>query len=148
MASVAREGGHGCVLILRNRSGRMYAVKELLDNPKSGKRAGHFSLPFETQLPEESEEETLSRLLLEEVDGSGTLSLAGLRALRRLGDVTVGEVEAHVFAADLPLELEGASFAGTCAGTEYEPLGFLEPEALLRGCRPGVLEALALLARA
>lgn len=60
----------GVGVLLFAPSGRILVMKELVSKPSIGKEAGMISFPLETMRPGESREDTVVRLLFEEIGRS------------------------------------------------------------------------------
>lgn len=129
------------MLLFDQRGEKLFCVRELLGNVTTGKVVGSFSVPCETIRSGETREKALERLIIEEVDSSGSLELEKASFMGSV-PLSEGAAVAHVYVTRL---IEGADyFFGMHAGVEIEPIGFLSREELLSNCRAGMQEILSL----
>ena len=128
----------GVGLFLLNKEGRFYAIKELVS--KRGavcKNPGDLSIPLETLDPEENHKAGVARLFKEEIDAYDVLKVTE--------PLYIGEYvsrEKHLLTAvslyvSFIIKADCLVFAGSHAGTEYEPHGFVSEEELIRKGRQG-----------
>jgi len=132
---------HSVALLLENRDGRLYCIRELQSKPQIGKIVGSKdrSFPWETREPDERILRTLHRLIVEEIDATDRVKISFPVSI---GSVPVYDTLAHVYVARF---LGGPeSMRGAHAGTEIDPLGWQTREFLLSRCRDGVPGVLAL----
>ncbi|MEK7494319.1 MAG: hypothetical protein AAB519_01040 [Patescibacteria group bacterium] len=117
-------------LIIHSGWETVYMISEKIPKPQIGKKLGDLSFPWESQEPEETDEQALHRLLQEEVDQHGDLRISEPRILCAL---SVHGVATRCYVACY----RGGSQDtwGTHAGIEYDPLGFQSLE-ILRGTKP------------
>lgn len=121
----------GVALILSNGFGRVFVLKELQSKPRFDKHRGDLSIPMETSLDGEFPEDTLERLLIEEVGMDVCLV-----DVEQVGVYDLfGCVDLTVFHARYG---NGKLFEGVVRD-ELETIGWMAPEELLnRRCRGGV----------
>lgn len=128
---------HSVALILTDREGLLYCVRERQSNSKYGKRAGDYSFPWETRKRGELFPFTMHRLLVEEVDWTGTIEITQPNFL---GTVPVYDTVAHVFCSTYlggPPDMRGSHH-----GIEIDAIGWRTRAFLLSPCRDGVPEVL------
>lgn len=128
---------HSVALLLVNTEGLLYCVCERQSNLDYGKKAGDYSFPWETRKRDELFPFTLHRLLVEEVDRSGTIDISQPNFL---GTVPVYDTVAHVFCSSFfrgPPDMRGSHH-----GIEIDAIGWRTREFLLSRCRDGVPEVL------
>ena len=118
---------------------RVYAVIELEEKLEIGKPKGSLSFPWETVNPGESREETLARLILEEVDCTMGISLTDPQFL---GDFRVHDTMAHAYWCRLEGEPNPNGYRGQDEGSEVAAVGFIGPCELMESGREGVVPIL------
>jgi ADP-ribose pyrophosphatase YjhB (NUDIX family) len=138
---IAMQEIRGVGLFLNNEEGLFYAIKEMVEK-RSGvhKNPGDLSIPLETLEKNEKHPDAISRLFREEVDQDGII--------RVTPPLYIGEYvrrEHHrtttVFLySSSVVEWDGRFFAGSHAGDEYTPHGFISKEELIRDGRKGIPE--------
>lgn len=139
-ASLAEEETCGVALLLFNTEGKIFCVKELIEKEVIGKHRGDYSFPWETKQGGESDEETLKRLLEEEVHGEAAVEISSPEYVGAF--TVVPGTQARIYQAWF---LQGPSILkGLHEGIEVEALGWQTKEFLLSHCRTGVERALEL----
>lgn len=131
-------------LLLFNREGKLYCIQELIDKPEIRKRAGDYSVPWETLEPDETDASGLERVMREEIHAADPIKLSPFEYLGEI-EVVAG-AKANVYRSFLS-EGNNLPFKGSEAGTEFIPLGFQDTETLLSKPRTGIEAMLRLLPR-
>lgn len=122
-------------LLLFNSEGKLYCIRELIDKPEIGKRAGDYSVPWETLEPNEADASGLERVMREEVHAADPIKLSPFEYLGEI-EVVAG-AKANIYRSFLSEE-NSMPFKGSEAETEFIPLGFQDPETLLSKPRTGI----------
>jgi hypothetical protein len=130
-------------LLLFNRDGLLFCVRELQSKPGIGKVVGtkDYSFPWETQETDERQLRTVHRLIVEEIDATDQVRFS-LSVPNWIGSIRVHDTLANVYVAQY--ESGPKNMRGVHAGIEIEPLGWRTRKFLLERCRDGVPEVLKL----
>lgn len=134
----------GVGLLLLNKKNQFYAIEELVK--KQGavcKNPGELSIPLETLNEDEQHEDAILRLYQEEVDQNDVVKTT---IPIYIGNYVVQEehLRTTVFLyLSLVTKWNELPFAGSHAGTEYLPYGFVSEEELLSHGRAEMKEIFA-----
>lgn len=134
-------------LLLFDRSKtRIFTIEELQEKPNLQKRKGDWSFPWETINPDENKEAALERLLSEEVAEDKKRRVFSCPEF--VGTVTIKfalcVAEVHIYCARLSANdgFDENLLIGSDAGVEFQPLGFVTLDELIRKGRHGVRDVL------